>query len=319
MSLNLLAILFNELPEEHTLMVHVIRRLPSISIGKDKKRMPEAGKAFEKFFFPEFTDSTSLPDLQLLVELKSISVTEFHSLVNDALAMIVENGEVDKKIRNAYDRTVVWNKGAVETESVNTDNNVSKPNSEGTAEKKEPEKTRSETKEPEKTKTEAPVISWKSSLKFVSSTIERLELQAKLLQEQLLIKERTIDEINDKLVKKESGLAQSIEEANSLRAREFHLSKEIESLKVAIDNLNKTIQEKDKEIADRSKLADMLNRDTSKQSDAVLKRLSSELASYYDDFMAAKDETVTAEIGDILKDQLSEVFTILKKNGISLQ
>ena len=319
MSLNLLAILFTELPQEHMLMVHVIRRLPSISIGKDKKRMPEAGKVFEKFFFSEFIDSTSLPDFHLLVELKSISITEFRSLVNDALAMIVENGEVDKKIKNAYDKTVVWNKGTVEIESKSKDINTFKPNSEDSAENIEPEKKRSANKEPEKAKTEAPIIPWKNSLKLITSTIERLELQVNLLQEQLLIKERTINEINDKLAKKEAGLAQSLEEAASFRTREFQLGIEIENLKATIDNLNKTIQEKDREIVDRSKLADMLNRDTSKQSDAVLKRLSNELASYYDDFMAARNETVTTEFGDVLKDQLAEVFAILKKNGICLQ
>jgi len=318
MALNLLVILFGELPEEQTLMVYVIRRLPSVSVGKDKKRMPETGKAFEKFFFPEFTESLILPDLQTMGELKPVSVSEFRALVSDALDMIADNGEIDKKIKEAFAKTSTWIKGspvaeASVQESIGGESKNVTQSEEGSNNESAP------AEKQEKPKDDSPVLSWRSSLKFISSTIERYELQGRLLQEQLLRKDREIVELGDKLSRNESALSKALEDGKTLRAKEIQLSRDIDNLKSTIADLNKTVMEKEKEIADRSKLADMLSRDTSKQSDAVLKRLSSELASYYEDFVAAKDEPVTEEIGDILKDQLSEIFAILKKNGIGLQ
>lgn len=319
MSLNLLAVLFTELPEERILMVYVIRRLPSTSIGKDKKRMPDAGKAFEKFFLPELTAASVLPDLQLIPELKPVSIAEFRALISDATRMISENGEIGKKIKDAYDRIVTWNKADVVAETEKeTAVESAEPVQKSENEMVDSDKTEEKKVEPVANKEQVPVISWKSSLKFVAATIERLETQVAVLNEQLAAKEREIGESRAQISKKDSALAKAAEEATALRAKEIQMGKEIETLKVDINGLNQTIQEKDKEIADRSKLADMLSRDTSKQSDAVLKRLSSELASYYEDFMAAKGEAVTEEIGNILKDQLAEIFEILIKNGIKL-
>lgn len=320
MALSLLAILFTELPEERILMVHVIRRLPSISFGKDKKRMPEAGKAFEKFFFPEFTEATVLPDLQLMTELKPVTIADFRALISDATRMLSESGEIEKKIKSAYDRTVSWNSDITTVETPETSAvEVAEPVQKAVAENTDSEPANDTKEEPVKAIEKTPVVSWKSSLKFVAITIERLESQVKVFDEQLKVKEREVDDLSNRISKKDSELAKAVEGANALRAKEVQMSKEIEALKADINGLNIIIQEKDREIADRSKLADMLSRDTSKQSDAVLKRLSSELASYYEDFTAAESETVTEEIGNILKDQLAEVFAILKKNGIKLQ
>ena len=320
MALSLLAILFTELPAEHPLMAYVIRRLPSTSIGKDKKRMSEAGKAFEKYFLSEFTKDTALPDLQMIAELKPITIAEFRALVSDATRLLSESGEIDKIIKSAYDRTVNWNKGQVVIETRDTPAvEVVEPIQNEVGENIDYNPSNEVKDEPAKVKEEVPVVSWKSSLKFVAATIERLESQVKVFKEQLTVKKRETEELRDVVSKKESSLAKAAEDVKALRAKEILLGKEIETLKSNINELNVTIQEKDREIADRSKLVEMLSRDTNKQSDAVLKRLSSELASYYEDYMAAKDETVTEEIGNILNDQLADIFAILKKNGIKLQ
>lgn len=331
MTLNLLAILFAELPDEQALMVHVIRRLPATSINsKDKKRMPEAGKAFEKFFFPEIKKISALPDLQTMTELKPVTVADFRALISDATRMLSEHGDVDEKIKKAYDMTIEWNKGKTSTEantSISPEADEPVRENEGgntdsgkieTAEAESESESEAETESAE-TGRKMPAFSWKSSLNFVAKTIERLESQKRILKEQIENKDHEIAVLQDTVSQKETLLVKAAEEGNNLRAKEVQLEKEIEDLRKAIDGLNQTILEKDREIADRSRLAEMLSRDTSKQSDAVLKRLSSELASYYEDFKAAEGETVTEEIGSILKDQMAEIFAILNKNGIKLQ
>ena len=221
MSLSLLAILFSELPDVRILMVYVIRRLPSISLGKDKKRMPETGKAFEKFFFPEFTESIALPELQSMAELKPVAIAEFKALISDATRMLSESGEIDKKIKSAYDRTVNWNKGitAAEIPEATTAENVESVQN-AAAEDTDSKPANATKEDPGKVMEKTPVTSWKSSLKFVVATIERLESQEKVLKEQLTVKEHEIEDLKSRISKKNSDLTKAAEELSLIHISE---------------------------------------------------------------------------------------------------
>ena len=159
---------------------------------------------------------------------------------------------------------------------------------------------------------------WRQPYTFLGDFISRIERENR----QYVIR-------NDELVREQVAAKAEIHQLQS-KINRFEM--EMEKLQVEIGNQystisglekqvvrqNEIITAKDSEIEDRIRHAEIISMDKSKQSDAVLKRLSSELASYYEDFVSASGEDMTVEIGEILRDQLTEIYSILKKAGIEL-
>ena len=322
MALNLLGILFAEFPEEFELMAFTIRRLPDISYGKDKKRYPDIGKIFGKFFIAELNSETKLPSKEALM-LRPAMMGMFIGLMNDGLDAFCALEGVKAGEKVVADHLREWLKscaeGELEKPSEKVAENTEKAPTEA-AEKaeKEAEKEPSETGGAETGAPKTSVFSWKYSIKGLVSYIEGLENTIKQMQIKIDLTEeakerglREIEALKAQLTAKNADIAALNEKNSELNYTVSMKGKEI-------DRLHEVVASKEAEIADRIKLADILSKDKSKQSDAVLQRLSSELASYYEDFMGAQEMEITAELGEVLRDQLSDVYQILKKNGISL-
>ena len=54
------------------------------------------------------------------------------------------------------------------------------------------------------------------------------------------------------------------------------------------------------------------------ESQHKLNRMGIELSTYYADCMEAKDVPMTVELGEVLRDNLMDVFRILSENGIEM-
>ena len=68
-----------------------------------------------------------------------------------------------------------------------------------------------------------------------------------------------------------------------------------------------------------SETMEMLNLRTElKESKERQNRIASGLKTYYDDLMSAKDVPMNLELGEIIRDEILEVFKVLKENGIKL-
>ena len=79
------------------------------------------------------------------------------------------------------------------------------------------------------------------------------------------------------------------------------------------------IAEKDAEIAERVKMADVLSRDRSKQTDEALQRLASKIRVEYRDFVDALDVPMSCDLGENLRLQLQSIFDILEKGGMKIK
>jgi len=97
------------------------------------------------------------------------------------------------------------------------------------------------------------------------------------------------------------------------------LSEDVSLLRQQVAALEIKVKEKETEIEERAKLADMLSRDRTKQSEEVLKRLAAKLRVEYRDFLDAETLPMSSDLGENMRLQLKSVFDILKKNGLSLE
>ena len=70
-------------------------------------------------------------------------------------------------------------------------------------------------------------------------------------------------------------------------------------------------------MTDFEKAVEMIRMDAEKKNRANLNRIRSGLASYYDDLQNIKDEEMTVELGEAIRECFFQVFDILKENGIN--
>ena len=90
-------------------------------------------------------------------------------------------------------------------------------------------------------------------------------------------------------------------------------------LKQTVEQRNAVIAEKDAEIAERVKMAEVLCRDRSKQADELLQRLASKIRVEYRDFVDALDVPMSCDLGENLRLQLQSIFDILEKGGMKIE
>ena len=79
------------------------------------------------------------------------------------------------------------------------------------------------------------------------------------------------------------------------------------------------MKKKDTEIAERTKLAEILSRDRSKQADETLQKLAYKIKVEYRDFADAQDVPMTCDLGENLRLQIQSIFDILEKGGMKIR
>jgi hypothetical protein len=71
------------------------------------------------------------------------------------------------------------------------------------------------------------------------------------------------------------------------------------------------------EVKDQKQFSDTISRNREKKSEEFLNRLASKLKIDYQDYCDARDLDMTIDLGENMREQLGEIFSILKKNGIN--
>jgi hypothetical protein len=82
--------------------------------------------------------------------------------------------------------------------------------------------------------------------------------------------------------------------------------------------MSSEIEAKDQEISQRTQMIEALSRDRAKQSDEQMHRLASKLKVEYRDFRDAETLEMDCDLGENMREQLKNVFSILTKAGITL-
>lgn len=90
-------------------------------------------------------------------------------------------------------------------------------------------------------------------------------------------------------------------------------------LRQTVEQRDAIIAEKDAEIAERVKMAEVLSRDRNKQADESLQRRASKIRVEYRDFVDALDAPMSCDLGENLRLQLQSIFDILEKGGMKFK
>ena len=96
------------------------------------------------------------------------------------------------------------------------------------------------------------------------------------------------------------------------------MSLQIKELERRIESLLADMADKENEIAQRIQMIEALSRDRSKQSDEQMNRIASKLKIEYRDFKDAEKLAMDSDLGENMREQLKNVFSILIKAGITL-
>lgn len=321
---HLLTLFLNEKVADKAVISLLIRRIPAALKNKEGKIYGQADRALKKYILDDL-HSEALPSLGGFIDdgLKVIFVKEFVGAFDEIFAGMKSDGFSKKCIKNIK-LLQEW-MHPVEQESSVSDETKSVENAcaEGgiTTGKTEGIETAPVEKAPENTTAttvenadvadpsdnnglELRLVEAKKQIEVISAELEKQKAWSSNLKQQLA------DITSEK---------NRLEEMASVReARISNLSAELHSSNRTIEKLEQRVAQLEMELQERMKMMEALSRDRAKQSDEAIHRLASKLKVEYRDFMDAIDIPMDSDLGENMREQLKNVFSILIKAGITM-
>lgn len=317
---HLFVLLLNDNKSE-PLVVLIVKNFAKACFKTDGKRLVSLEQIMIKNFFNKLNPKASLPLLPAI----NVKENGFANAMLDILNNIESNDSMKDKTTNVS-MVKTWvdklQTNLATTEDSNTSNQKSLI---VTNEVVEPEKLKAKEVVKVEIKTvveEKPVDKAEELLRL----IEEANKVAIVLKVDRAEKTRQVNELSIKL-NDESNKLSALEQTNQANLKYIEelqgslntANREIASLKETIAELNDVIDNKKKEIEERIKVAEVIRRDTSKQSDEALQRIASKLKVEYSDFMDAIEAPMNEDLGENMRYQLKNVFDILEKSGIKIK
>jgi chromosome segregation ATPase len=130
---------------------------------------------------------------------------------------------------------------------------------------------------------------------------------------------RALESEQEKLQHADQQIADQQATITELRKKLDATEGDVFVLRQTVEQRDAVIAEKDAEIAERIKMADVLSRDRSKQADESLQRLASKIRVEYRDFVDALDVPMSCDLGENLRLQIQSIFDILEKGGMKIK
>lgn len=138
------------------------------------------------------------------------------------------------------------------------------------------------------------------------------KIKAEALLQELESEQEKVQRANQRIAEQQDTIA-------DLRKKLAAAEGDIFTLRQDIALRDAVIAERETEIAERIKMADVLSRDRSKQADESLQRLASKIRVEYRDFADALDIPMSCDLGENLRLQLQSIFDILEKGGMKIK
>jgi hypothetical protein len=162
------------------------------------------------------------------------------------------------------------------------------------------------------------VRKWEEHIKIAHSSVDALASEIKALKsdnEIILAEKSKLKAELDKAMLLYSDCKSDSEQKGQTIS---NIQEKNRSLEDKIAGLEKSLEEKEIELADRKTQNSLLLRNKDVQNDAAKGKLASELSVEYRDFLSAIDSPMTVELGENMKGQMTAIFNILKKYGVNL-
>lgn len=297
MCLSLLAYELNYCPDNTEIIGMLIKGCVATYKKKDGSISKDNTKIIEKYFVLVLNPQNKLPNWNTIT-IKPAIINEFCNYIITACSTITGSKSVDK-----VKKAVAWLKSA----SPSATGDIS-PKEATTVVSNASEKRPEVTSNPNQQKNTAAIGSlfgMAAQLRdlsaqlysFAEETEKAKRATAVLMAEnnetvtKLKTAEDTISQLQEQLIAKETELT-------GQKSQVAELSSEIERLKTVIS---------------------VYSEDKQSSMDGQLNAIASKLKTEYSEFKDALDLEMTAEIGEILRDQLMRVFKILSKAGIDIE
>lgn len=313
--LNLLACLIRDVETEFSTCAVIMRELPRLAVTKEKQMIRDIGRIFARNLFSVIYAKRSIPSLGYYSLSESVKdsflILVNHGLEDSRLLPLSENERMGMKLVN--DCWVMKDTEVSRMPAEQVRDEEEKPALTGTASLP----TQNSTVAGEQSEV---VQDWSGlygkGLQFLKDAFVKAQEQTlnqtaanrklyterdRLLAENQKCREE-IDRLKKELLEKDEAL--------------FAKAKMEELQQVQIGRLVKELEQKEQEICDRIEMSQIVQKNSEQQSDQELKRLGSELSTYYQDIMESEGIPMTVELGEILRDQIMDVFSVLAKHGI---
>lgn len=317
-----LAQIIKENTDEKNLVCPLIKRIPSYSKNKENKTIGDGHRVLLKYFVGEIDDASVLPELTD-IDLKPVYVNSFVSVFDELLSRVDVNTlskkDVDKLVAvNCWLHSDITAGDQLPNESESKQPGRDDQNGEFSASADQkaqnlPNMNKNPYDQLISFLNEAIVLS--GNLRNTSKSSER---KCTVLQETIGNLQREVETLNAQCkaaLQRESALEEQLTDRNNQISGQ---NLKIKSLEERIQKMASEIEAKDSEIGERIKMINALSRDRAKQSDEQLHRLASKLKVEYRDFRDAETLTMDCDLGENMREQLKNVFSILIKAGITL-
>lgn len=328
---HLLALLLNN-DAPRNLLLPVVKRLPKASYNKENKRLGTAEKTMEKYFFSELKHGVVFLPLTE-IGTKPAFTKEFIEFMMSIMDGIERNGAVKglvaeniEKVREwlaAYEPPqktapeVIVHEKSSSTEKEESASHAAVPATQinvPTSKSVKPSVVQN-----------APVIVEEKPADIID-LIGKVGKAASVLKAESIQQKAKIDALTFALDNEQKKLAHANHQIKDLSEnigtlRQKLLSAEADNvlLRQTIETQKALIAEKDAEIAERIKMAEVLSRDRNKQGNELLQRMASEIKKECLDFYEAAEMPMSCDLGEIMRDKLTAILAILEKGGMKIK
>lgn len=329
---HLLALMLNN-NATRNILAPIIKRLPGACVNKDKKRLGTAEKTFEKYFLAELH-----PDVELCpladIGTKPVFIKEFVTLVSSIMDGIENAGLAKGVVVKNIAKIRKWLADYDTSQSASTDTKAEQLIPASTIVAAEKVKIVSVADNPPEDRVQAPkvIVTQPKEEASVDMIAYLTELLGKAAKATAVVKSEStqqrvkIDALTQTLESEQSKLRGANQQIADLQDTITELRKKLSAaegdifvLRQTVEQRDAVIAEKNAEIAERVKMAEVLSRDRSKQADESLQRLASKIRVEYRDFVDALDVPISCDLGENLRLQLQSIFDILEKGGMKFK
>lgn len=329
---HLLALMLNN-NATRNILAPIIKRLPGACVNKDKKRLGTAEKTFEKYFLAELH-----PDVELCpladIGTKPVFIKEFVTLVSSIMDGIENAGSAKGVVVKNIAKIRKWLADYDTSQSASTDTKAEQLIPASTIVAAEKVKIVSVADNPPEDRVQAPkvIVTQPKEEASVDMIAYLTELLGKAAKATAVVKSEStqqrvkIDALTQTLESEQSKLRGANQQIADLQDTITELRKKLSAaegdifvLRQTVEQRDAVIAEKNAEIAERVKMAEVLSRDRSKQADESLQRLASKIRVEYRDFVDALDVPMSCDLGENLRLQLQSIFDILEKGGMKFK
>lgn len=329
---HLLALMLNN-NATRNILAPIIKRLPGACVNKDKKRLGTAEKTFEKYFLAELH-----PDVELCpladIGTKPVFIKEFVTLVSSIMDGIENAGSAKGVVVKNIAKIRKWLADYDTSQSASTDTKAEQLIPASTIVAAEKVKIVSVADNPPEDRVQAPkvIVTQPKEEASVDMIAYLTELLGKAAKATAVVKSEStqqrvkIDALTQTLESEQSKLRGANQQIADLQDTITELRKKLSAaegdifvLRQTVEQRDAVIAEKNAEIAERVKMAEVLSRDRSKQADESLQRLASKIRVEYRDFVDALDVPISCDLGENLRLQLQSIFDILERGGMKFK